>query len=98
MPGGQLDGDAVCDRAVGPMQFIPSTWRNYAIDADGDGRADPHDIDDAALASARYLCGSNRNLGTAEGWRAAILAYNNVEVYVTNVFREADNYGKATRA
>ncbi|WP_203934207.1 lytic transglycosylase domain-containing protein [Virgisporangium ochraceum] len=95
---GVLDGDAVWDRAVGPMQFIPSTWRTYAIDADGSGQADPHDIDDAALASARYLCGSNRNLGTAEGWRQAILAYNNVEVYVNNVFREADNYGKATRA
>jgi len=62
---GQLDGDAVWDRAVGPMQFIPSTWRTYAVDADGDGQANPHDIDDAALASARYLCSSNRNLSTA---------------------------------
>jgi membrane-bound lytic murein transglycosylase B len=95
---GNLDGDEVWDRAVGPMQFIPSTWRQYAIDADGSGAADPHDIDDAALASARYLCSANRNLATAQGWRAAILAYNNVEVYVNNVFTAANDYGLKSRA
>lgn len=95
---GLLDGDRVWDRAIGPMQFIPTTWKLYAVDADGDGRADPHDIDDAALASARYLCGGNRNLATAAGWKAAILAYNNVEVYATNVFNAANDYGVKSRA
>jgi membrane-bound lytic murein transglycosylase B len=90
---GQLDGDEVWDRAIGPMQFIPTTWKQYAVDADGNGQADPHDIDDAALASARYLCNGGRNLATAEGWKAAILAYNNVEVYATNVFNSANDYG-----
>ena len=50
---GQLDGDQAWDRAIGPMQFIPTTWNKYAVDADGNGVADPHDIDDAALASAQ---------------------------------------------
>jgi membrane-bound lytic murein transglycosylase B len=95
---GQLDSDIVWDRAIGPMQFIPTTWKQYAVDADGDGRADPHDIDDAALASARYLCAGERNLATAAGWKAAILAYNNVEVYATNVFNAANDYGLKSRA
>jgi membrane-bound lytic murein transglycosylase B len=54
--GGELDGDTEWDRAVGPMQFIPTTWAAYAQDGNLDGRADPHQIDDAALTAARYLC------------------------------------------
>jgi membrane-bound lytic murein transglycosylase B len=95
---GLLDGDLVWDRAIGPMQFIPTTWKQYAVDADGNGQADPHDIDDAALASARYLCNGNRNLSTAAGWKAAILAYNNVQTYMTNVFNAANEYGAKSRA
>ena len=55
---GRYDGDRVWDRAVGPMQFIPSTWAGAARDGDGDGRRSPNDLDDAALAAAGYLCGS----------------------------------------
>ena len=94
---GRLDGDTVYDRAVGPMQFIPTTWERWATDGDGDGTADPFDIDDAALAAARYLCAGNRDLGTGEGWRAAILSYNNMESYVTSVFNAADEYGRMSR-
>lgn len=94
---GVLDGDEVWDRAIGPMQFIPSTWKNWSVDADGNGVADPHDIDDAALASANYLCSGGRDLATAQGWKAAILAYNNVEVYATNVFNAANDYGVKSR-
>ena len=54
--GGSWDGDATFDRAVGPMQFIPATWRAYGIDADGTGSADPFNINDAALGAANYLC------------------------------------------
>src|SRR6185295_8356341 len=53
---GQYDGDARFDRAVGPMQFIPSTWAIVGVDADDDGQRNPQDIYDAALASAVYLC------------------------------------------
>ncbi len=41
---------------MGPLQFIPSTWRSWGVDANGDGVADPNQIDDAALAAGRYLC------------------------------------------
>jgi membrane-bound lytic murein transglycosylase B len=95
---GRLDGDSTWDRAIGPMQFIPSTWTKYAVDADGDGTSDPHDIDDAALASANYLCAGGRNLATAEGWWGAILAYNNVQTYAQNVFNAANDYGIRSRA
>ncbi len=54
--GGLLDRDTVYDRAVGPMQFIPGTWARSGADGDGDGRKDPHDIDDAALGTGQYLC------------------------------------------
>ena len=37
---GRLDGDPVFDRAIGPLQFIPTTWEDWASDADGDGVAD----------------------------------------------------------
>jgi membrane-bound lytic murein transglycosylase B len=53
---GQLDNDTAYDRAVGPMQFIPSTWSVVGVDADNDGQRNPQDIDDAALATAVYLC------------------------------------------
>ena len=45
------------------MQFIPSTWRTWQTDGDGDGVADPNDIDDAALAAAGYLCQSGDLIG-----------------------------------
>jgi membrane-bound lytic murein transglycosylase B len=94
---GQLDGDSTFDRAIGPMQFIPSTWRTYAVDADGSGTADPHDIDDAALAAAHLLCADNRNLATPAGWWAAIGVYNLPQSYAQNVFNAANDYGLRSR-
>ena len=64
---GLLDGDQRFDRAVGPMQFIPSTWTVVGVDADGDGRRDPQDIDDASLATAVYLCSGTDDLATRRG-------------------------------
>jgi hypothetical protein len=94
---GQLDKDTVYDRALGPMQFIPGTWRQVGADADGDGRIDPHDIDDAALAAGNYLCQGGRNMTIAGDWWGAILSYNDVRRYAQDVFGKADEYGRASR-
>jgi membrane-bound lytic murein transglycosylase B len=94
---GQFDNDRTWDRAVGPMQFIPSTWQRYAIDADDDGVTDPNDIDDATLAADSYLCASGRDLSTAAGWNAAVLSYNAVRVYANDVFTAANDYGVRSR-
>jgi len=96
--GGRLDGDAGVDRAVGPMQFIPSTWARWGSDGDGDGGADPQDIDDAALAAARYLCADGRDVGTPHGWWAAVLSYNNSVDYGQRVFGVADAYARRSLA
>ena len=79
---GQYDQDARFDRAVGPMQFIPSTWAIVGVDADGDGRRDPQDIYDAALASAVYLCSGTDDLSTTAGQRSAVFRYNHSQRYV----------------
>ncbi|MBM7503584.1 lytic transglycosylase domain-containing protein [Agromyces aurantiacus] len=88
---GALDGDTTWDRAVGPMQFIPSTWERWGIDANGDGVADPNQIDDAAHATALYLCASGP-MTSAEGWRAAVFSYNHDDDYVDEVARVANEY------
>jgi transglycosylase-like protein with SLT domain len=89
---GLLDGDPRFDRAVGPMQFIPATWSAVGVDADGDGRRDPHDIDDAALAAAVYLCSGSDDLGTDAGRRAAVYRYNHSERYVDLVLAIMEAY------
>lgn len=89
---GALDGDAVWDHAVGPMQFIPSTWKWAGRDGNGDGEADPLNIDDAALSAASYLCGGGRDLTTARGWTDAVLAYNQSDSYVRQVRDQANAY------
>ena len=65
--GGRWDGDTTWDRAVGPMQFIPSSWQVWGRDGDGDGRADPSDVDDAAMATASYLCAGGPRPARREG-------------------------------
>ncbi|HET9140149.1 lytic transglycosylase domain-containing protein [Actinophytocola sp.] len=96
--GGALDGDAALDRAVGPMQFIPSTWRAWAADGNSDGRADPQQLDDAALSAARYLCAGGRDLATGAGWWAGVLSYNNSVPYGQKVFGLADGYARTAAA
>ncbi|HEY0402918.1 MAG TPA: lytic transglycosylase domain-containing protein, partial [Blastococcus sp.] len=90
--GGSWDGDSSYDRAVGPMQFIPATWRAYGIDADGTGTADPFDINDAALGAAHYLCVAGGNLRTDAGQRKAVMAYNHSDSYVDEVLALARAY------
>jgi membrane-bound lytic murein transglycosylase B len=93
--GGALDGDPVHDRAVGPMQFIPTTWARFAADGNGDGIADPHNLYDAALAAARYLCRSSGGLAGDGGLRTAYFAYNHSLAYVDNVLGFARGYETA---
>jgi membrane-bound lytic murein transglycosylase B len=79
---GQYDSDEKFDRAVGPMQFIPSTWSVVGVDGDNDGRRDPQDIDDAALATAVYLCSGDDDLSGEQGQRASVYRYNHSNDYV----------------
>jgi membrane-bound lytic murein transglycosylase B len=83
-PGGMgTDSDTV--RAMGPMQFIPETWREYGVDAHNNGVASVDNIDDAALSAAGYLCWRGKDLATARGWITALWAYNNSDVYARAV-------------
>ncbi len=83
--GVTLDADPVYDHAVGPMQFIPSTWLLYGIPASGHPTADPFNIGDAALTAARYLCAAGGDLTTAAGQQQAVFAYNHSDSYVATV-------------
>lgn len=83
--GGRYDGDTRWDRAVGPMQFIPSTWARWGQDANRDGRRDPNNIHDAALAAGRYLCAGGRDLSAAADLDRAVLSYNRSEEYLRTV-------------
>ncbi|MER7275669.1 lytic murein transglycosylase [Dactylosporangium sp. NPDC000244] len=94
---GALDTDRTWDRAVGPMQFLPATWKQYGLDADADGVIDINDIDDAALTAAAFLCDNGRDLATLEGWNAAIHAYNVPEEYRAAVFNATNDYGRKDR-
>jgi membrane-bound lytic murein transglycosylase B len=94
--GGTWDGDPTWDRAVGPMQFIPSTWRRWAVDANGDGAAHPQHIDDSVLAAARYLCASGRDLTDGQAWWSAVLSYNRSESYARTVLEWANRYARAS--
>jgi hypothetical protein len=74
--------------AVGWMQFLPSTWAAYGVDADGDGTKDPADPDDAIHTAARYLAAS----GAPGDWYRAVFAYNHADWYVQEVLAQADAY------
>ncbi|HZT67925.1 MAG TPA: lytic transglycosylase domain-containing protein [Acidimicrobiales bacterium] len=69
--------------AVGPMQFLPSTWAAYATDGDGDGRADPNSLPDAAAGASRLLCANGGN--HPSGLSDALYSYNHSWAYVAQV-------------
>jgi Transglycosylase SLT domain/Peptidase family M23 len=75
--------------AVGWMQFLPSTWKEWGVDANGDGVADPYNPVDAIFTAARYLhaAGASKNLSTA------IFAYNHASWYVQSVLLRAKLIG-----
>lgn len=82
--GGQLDGSATFDRAVGPMQFVPGTWQLVGRDGNRDGIADPNNIRDASSTAATFLC-ANRDLSGSKQQRQAVFAYNPSQDYVNTV-------------
>ncbi|HET9443958.1 MAG TPA: hypothetical protein VFO65_11580, partial [Acidimicrobiales bacterium] len=94
--GGKLDGDTTYDRAVGPMQFIPSTWKRIEQDGNRDGVRDPNNAYDAALGAAAYLCRAvpAGGLDADEALRVAFFSYNRSEAYGatvlswTNIYRQ----------
>jgi Transglycosylase SLT domain len=94
---GRLDQDGVWDRAVGPLQFIPSSWAHFAVDGNGDGSTDPQNVFDAALATGRYLCEGGRDLSRRADLTAALYSYNHSVPYVRAVLAWVDGYaaGKA---
>jgi len=75
--------------AVGWMQFLPSTWRRWSVDANGDGRRDPYNPVDAIFSAARYL----RASGVDRDPRAAIFAYNHAGWYVDSILLRAKLLG-----
>jgi hypothetical protein len=75
--------------AIGQMQFLPSSWRIYGVDADGDGVRDPYDAADAIFAAARLL----RAAGAPTDWHGAIFAYNHSESYVQQILTGAQQLG-----
>jgi murein DD-endopeptidase MepM/ murein hydrolase activator NlpD len=90
---GRWDGDGTWDRAVGPMQFIPSTWRAWGRDANRDGAADPHNAYDAALGAAAYLCAASPGaLDDDANLGRALFAYNRSHAYVAEVMGWIDYY------
>ncbi|MET8484314.1 lytic murein transglycosylase [Streptomyces tendae] len=92
--GGAHDGETVYDRAVGPMQFLPSTWARWGADGNGDGRADPNNVFDAALAAGHYLCAGDRDLGRAADLDRAVLSYNNSRTYLELVRHWLEFYSR----
>ncbi|MFF3489495.1 NlpC/P60 family protein [Streptomyces sp. NPDC002701] len=93
--GGKWDGTSQGERAVGPFQFLPSTWEDVWKDAGGATVADPHNAGDAALGAAIYLCAGGRDLTKRAQLEAAILHYNQSGEYVANVLGWIDQYTAA---
>ena len=79
------EGDAPYARAMGPMQFIPDTWKLYGVDANNDDIVSPDNFDDAALSAAGYLCWRGKDLSTPRGWMNALRAYNLSDQYARTV-------------
>lgn len=99
--GGRWDDDGEYDRAVGPMQFIPTSWELYgrqaagAREVDETGLGDPHNVRDAALAAAVHLCGfTPTDLSDPAQRRQAVLRYNQSERYADEVLGWAEQYAE----
>lgn len=93
---GAYDGDSTYDRAVGPMQFIPSTWDWAGRDGNDDGKKDPNNVYDAALAAGHYLCRFDHDMSVPSQMNQSILSYNNSTAYLNTVLSWLQFYRKGT--
>ena len=90
---GALDGDATWDRAMGPLQFIPTTWSELGRDGNGDGEADPDNLFDAALTAVAHLClREPGNYAQRHELRRALVAYNASGRYAEEVLGWVERY------
>ena len=80
--------------ALGPMQFMPATWKSYGVDGDGDGKSDIWSPYDAVPTAAKYLCANGAGQG-GEKLRKSIWFYNHSWDYVNKVMGIADAYARA---
>ncbi|MFC6884639.1 MULTISPECIES: lytic transglycosylase domain-containing protein [Actinomadura] len=80
--------------ALGPMQFMPATWKSYGVDGDGDGKADIMNPYDAIPGAAKYLCANGAGQGGQQLYRA-IWHYNHADWYVQKVLNLARAYASA---
>lgn len=92
-----LDGPGPWARAVGPLQFLPSTWKDYGISATAGKTPNPNNVDDAALTAAHYLCAAGGDLSKAAGWTKAIEAFNHDSSYLDEVRDAANQYAQETQ-
>jgi hypothetical protein len=91
--GGRFDGNTSWDQAVGPMQFLPSTWRSLGRDGNHDGVANPNNFFDASVSAAGYLClAHDGDLSDPAQLRQAVYAYNHSWDYVDTVLGWASFY------
>ncbi|WP_225831382.1 lytic transglycosylase domain-containing protein [Streptomyces sp. NK08204] len=95
---GAYDGNSTYDQAVGPMQFIPSTWAWAGRDGNDDGKKDPNNVYDAALAAGHYLCRNGWDMSTTDGLHSAILSYNGSQDYLNLVLSWLEYYRKGTHS
>ena len=95
---GRLDGDKGHDRAIGPMLLAPSTWNVVGVDADGDGRRNPQDIDDAALGVSVLLCSGHLDLRNAQQLGKAVGRINGDRTFVRAVLAAAADYAQQAAA
>ncbi|MQA98498.1 MAG: transglycosylase SLT domain-containing protein [Streptosporangiales bacterium] len=82
--------------ALGPMQFMPATWRSYGMDGDGDRRADIQNPYDAVPSASRYLCANGAGRG-GKALYTAVWRYNHSDEYVRQVLGLAQAYARAYR-
>lgn len=87
------NADGTFARAVGPFQFLTTTWASVEQDGNDDSARNPHNAFDAALGAAAYLCGTgHRNLKDLGQLRAVLLRYNASQTYVTQVLANIERY------